>query len=426
MVIARLLPAYFTLLILVSLSSYVELIWGKGTIWSPLDEIAHYDYIHQLSTGHYPHPSEFISDHTQQITDDYFGWPAGMQKYDGTKESLGAMGRSYEAQQPPVYYLLLAGPDWVMERAGVSAEGTIRVLRSLNLPFYAGAAAFIVLTFRDLELLTGVPALYGYFVAFFATGLRFLYRYQLGADHLSALLGAASVYLCVRLWSTRNHRFVFWSGLAATIAALTKYTNGLLLLGWMLNTAWFHERVKRPGPRRRLTDAAPLMLLPVYFGVNAWLYGWDDILKTRDTMEYFSHLVTAAPAPNLVIGSFLNRSVSLEPKWTHPLPLLYVLLLVILVNYGLSFYRLFLLGDRRILPLFVACQMAGFILLAILLLNAWVTTVDWRQFRYFEGYAVFWYTALTATPLLIESRIVRVVSACLGALLAGVMVYVWL
>lgn len=424
--IRRLLPVYLVLLIIVSLVSLAWLIWGDGTIWSPLDEIAHYDYIHELSTGRVPHPKEFISDHTLGITLDYFGFPAGMAKYDGAKESLGAMGRSYEAQQPPVYYLLMAAPDAMLERAGVSPPTVIRLLRSVNILFYGGAAFFIVLAYRDLSPLCGLPPVYGYFVAFFATAVRYLFRYQLDSDHLSALLGAACVYLAIHLWRTRDHRYVAWSGLAAVLAVLTKYTNGLLLLGWLLNTLFYYERAERPRARIRLRHAAPLLLLPLYFGINAWLYGWGDILKTKDTMEYFRHLVTPAPAPNLVVGSFLNNSVSLEPKWTQPIPFLYLLLLVILVNYGLSFFRLFLLDDKSVLPLFVATQTAGLILLACMLLNAWVTTVDWRAFRYFEGYDIFWYTALTATPLLIGSRLVRIAAAGAGALLAGAMVYIWL
>ena len=102
-----------------------------------------------------------------------------------------------------------------------------------------------------------------------------------------------------------------------------------------------------------------------------------------------------------------------------------ILLLVVGLNYALSFHRLFLVEDRRALPLFIACQAAGLILVTALLLNPYLPTVHWYHFRQYEACSLFWYTALIATPCLIELRWARVAGAICGTAIATWMTWLW-
>lgn len=422
--IRRYLPAYLVLLACVSLSHHVRMIWTTGGIWSPLDEMNHYDYIDQLSSGRMPHPREYISDYTERITVDHFGFTAAV-RYDGTKESLGSAGRSYEAQQPPVYYLLMAGPNYVLKKLGVAPPTQIRLLRSFNLLFLTGTAFLAILVFRELSALVGLDALLGYFIAFLTMSVRYAHRYHISPDQLAPLLGAACVYLAVRLWRTRDDRYVAWSSLAAVLAFLTKYPSGLLLPFWVVNTLFYYRHCGRRRFLECLQQLWPLALPVAYLGGNAYLYGWADVLKSQATAEYFGELVEPVFNVGYVTGQLMALSLDLRPLWEPPVLLLALLLLLVAGNYVLGFHRVFIAEDRRALPLFVACQMAGLVLLTAVLLNPYVPAIHWYHFRQYEACSLFWYAALIATPCLIDLRWVRIGGTVFGTAIATWMTWLW-
>ena len=96
-------------------------------IWSPRDEIAHFDYVEKLSVGRLPLPDEPISDSTFAMCLE-FSW-ARPADFDGTRPSMGLAGTSYEAWQPPLYYALLTPPNLLLESLGANPRLRITVLR---------------------------------------------------------------------------------------------------------------------------------------------------------------------------------------------------------------------------------------------------------------------------------------------------------
>lgn len=422
---SRYTVVWLVLLACMAVPHYVKSVWATDDIWFISDELAHYDYIDQLSSGRLPHPRDGLTDYTIEITADHFGFPDGLH-YDGTRESLGVVGRSYEAQQPPLYYLLLAPPNYVLKKLNVAPPTLIRILRSFNVVVYIGMAVFILLTFRELSMMLGLDPLLGYIVACLAISVRFVHRHHISNDHLPALAGACAFYLGVRLWRTGRHRYMAWSCLAAVLAFLTKYTAGLLLAFWGLNTLFFYRRRGWRGWRTTLLHFAPLGALVLHFAGNARLYGVRDILGLRAADE----VLWAFTKPNLnlvdVLRDLFARSVDLRPVVTIPTPVALMLLGVMGLSYALSFYRLFIRDNRNALPLFLACQVSVMVVLLAVVLNPYTTGIPWFFFRFWEAYGLCWYTALVATPFLVETRWLKTAGIALTVSALTWMTYVWL
>lgn len=422
---SRYLSFYLLFLGLLAIPHYVDLIWFSGPLWSPVDELAHYDYIDQLSSGHMPHPRDSITPYSERITAEYFGFPEGVH-YDGTNQSLGTTGKSYEAHQPPLYYLLLAGPNYLLKAAGVPPPVQIRILRSFNILIFVGTAILILLTFRDLTAMMDVDPLLGHFVAYVTVSVRFIQRYSISCDNLAAIIGAACIWLSVRLWRTGDQRYIGWSCLAAVLTFLTKYTNGLLFLVWGLNTLYFCQHRGRNPLRSVLWQWSPLALPVLYILGNGFVYGWDDPLKSKSAAEYFAGFLGINLNVFEIIRDLMGHSMDLRPALEYRTGVAIFALGLISLNYAISFYRLLILQHRRILPIFVACQMSVLIILAAFLLNPYVGGVSWYFYRHYEGYDGFWYTSLVALPFLFENQWFRSIGIGIGAVAATWITYVWL
>jgi hypothetical protein len=94
-------------------------------VWAELDERAHYDYIQKVvEEGRLPRPTDLASPETQAINDGTYPRPSPVNIAD-----LGLGGRSYEAMQPPLYYLAVAPAFAVVPEH----DDKVYAVRALNL-----------------------------------------------------------------------------------------------------------------------------------------------------------------------------------------------------------------------------------------------------------------------------------------------------
>jgi len=100
-------PAFVRVLVAVQLAMLVLL--GAVTVlrfhvWADIDERPHYDYIQKVvEDQRLPRPTDLVSPEVQAITDRTWPRPSRTDPAD-----VGLAGRSYEAIQPPLYYLAAA------------------------------------------------------------------------------------------------------------------------------------------------------------------------------------------------------------------------------------------------------------------------------------------------------------------------------
>jgi hypothetical protein len=74
---------------------------SRFRVWADIDERPHYDYVQKVAEDHrLPRPTELVSPEVQAITDRT--WPQPSQT---DRAAIGQAGRSFEAIQPPLYYV---------------------------------------------------------------------------------------------------------------------------------------------------------------------------------------------------------------------------------------------------------------------------------------------------------------------------------
>ncbi|MBW7935923.1 MAG: hypothetical protein H3C71_01845, partial [Flavobacteriales bacterium] len=101
---------------------------NKQPIWSPVDEPAHMDYIEKLSYLKWPAATD--SPVEQTILQSYA--QTNWNQSEPNDTAIGLLAYSYELQQPPLYYLIMAVPNRLMIMTQVSLIKRVLVLRYIS------------------------------------------------------------------------------------------------------------------------------------------------------------------------------------------------------------------------------------------------------------------------------------------------------
>lgn len=391
-------------------------------IWSPVDEMAHYDYVDRLSSElRLPAPGERLSDYTRTITLERFRWaiPPG---FDGTPAGMGVAGRSYEAHQPPLYYLLLAAPNAALKAAGVAPETQIRTLRVVNALFTVAAALLVLLALRDLAAVTGASPIWGYVLAPALLVVEPSAHYAIGNDRLSLLAGAACGFLLVRHWRTGRDADARRAAWCVLLSLLTKYSNGFLVPLFAASVvARMARREGRPSIGRLAAVAWPIALVALYPLANWTIY--DDPLKTRVTIGYFAKIASPVPGALEFVRVLVSSSlcfVALRPL-PHLVHLLFVALLV--KNLALGGYRLLVRREPAYAVVLVSAALSLAVLATALALPRLQPAVFWFDFRHFGAYLPFWLIGAFSFPSLGGTRARKTATAVALALTVLLPVY---
>jgi len=419
----RLACVFFLIMIAIAIPRYVSLAWQGLEIWFPLDEKQHYDVIDQISSGRFPNQRSLITDYTFQISEDYFVG-AKPDDFDGTKEGLGVLATSYESQQPPVYYLLLAGPNALMKYLDVPPPQLVRLLRSFDVIFYLGTSLIIILIFNDLSALVGYPRMFGYFIAAFFLTTGFGFRGYISCDHLSPLIGTLTIWLMLRLWRSGNRSYIVWSALAVSLSCLTKLTNGYLLLLWFANTLVYYHRRERPTVWGMLGHTAPFWLVPLYFGIRYLALGIEGFTPRPEMIEFLKAVLPPPPSPWEAARDVTIQSLPGLLQRFGPWPAL-ACVVIFSIHLVISGRRLIVRRDPAAFPVFLACCIAAVIVLGAASLSPHTEGFGFHRFRHYGGYVALWYTAMFAAPLLYRSRRSDIIFASLSVVLLLTLTDLW-
>jgi 4-amino-4-deoxy-L-arabinose transferase-like glycosyltransferase len=214
------LRRHFSLRVLVAIQLAAIVVLGGVTafrfhIWADVDERAHYANVQAIAEGgRYPRQPDLVSADVQAITDGTYPRPS-----PNDPRSQGLAGRSYEAVQPPLYYLL-AAPAFL---APVDYRHKVLVLRLFDLALLVATLALAGALCREV---LGSRWRAGY-TAVLATMLWpgvLVRMITISNDVLALPAGLLVALLAMRAWKRQSPEWLLWAGVSLGAALLTKAT----------------------------------------------------------------------------------------------------------------------------------------------------------------------------------------------------------
>ena len=196
-------------------------------IWSLRDEVQHFDYINCLSEGYFPKAENAISSYSYLLIDSL---PPTWS--DSILIAKGLGPKSYEANQPPLYYALLALPNLSMKMLHVNPIIQIHTLRLLSILMVL--MAVLVLLFTANKLFRWSPFLA--FTTLLSAGIITFVAADsyttLGNDLLSPLFGAILFLLFAESFRAKDAiKYLFLIVAIASLAtSFVKISNSLLFI----------------------------------------------------------------------------------------------------------------------------------------------------------------------------------------------------
>ena len=356
----------------------------RWPVWSQRDEIAHFDYIDRVSDGSLPDPHDDISAYTFSLTGNQFEW-LRPSTFNGSRPSMGLAGKSYEAQQPPLYYAVLALPHKML-KGRIPAAAEVRVLRLLSLLFVALAAGVILVTATKLYAVNAGLAVATDVAAFVLSTTNIASYATLGNDALSALFGAFTLFLLVRIPQDLGRRSLVAAMALVVVAAglFVKPTNMLLVLAPLALVALPPPNFSRLTWFRRCAfPLLPLLTLPAALLIRALQSG--SAVQSVAVRDYFASWVRPLPTTYEFVTALLCNSIDLYPAGIT-IPRGAALALFIMLCLAATD---FIIAARRgceclVLPLGAAALGMAFGTLAIgATLNSWSPGVPWYLFRHY-------------------------------------------
>lgn len=348
----------------------------REPVWGAIDETAHMDYIEKLSNGRFTMNTDSPIENEIFQSFEYTRWtkPSG---YDGTMHSAGLVALSYELHQPPLYYFIMALPNWLMKQFDVAIVQRVMVIRLLSWLLFFGA--LLIGYFSLINLLNrfklSVSVFFAQLYVLFLLLVGSSSRFGISNDWLSLILVHSIIWLLIYLYFEKRKSVIPW--MHALIAALiiTKQTYVLLafmffLAGILIDTS-FYKSIRHY-----------VFYLPVLFWYVAFIYQGQQISVTH-TM--FNLLL---PAGMLDFKTFLLLIIHNALDWNSLVPFSLMTGYWVLLLYGLSVITVFyfrksvwLIGFSMVVLFFLVIQM--------FLLNKWIGGVHWYAYRHFNGYGFF-------------------------------------
>jgi hypothetical protein len=369
----------------------------SSPIWDFRDEIAHFDYIEKLSHFHYPIPNEDISSYTAELCRYHFRWNETL-SYDGTISSMGLAGKSYEAQQPPVYYVLLAIPYSVTKIFNWSPEAKLRTLRLIGYIFYVVGALLVIAIFSELARSFNIAQYYGYWIAFLILIINKQYVTTLGNDNLSLLLSSLSLYTALLYWRTKTTFSLIVLSISCGMSAITKLTNLpliLLPLITLLFTQFYFQR--RAIVSHWIIALFALLPVNIYFVYQFTTTG--HILGLSEMRELFASIVKPFESIDF-IKRLVTDSLHIQDITTRQNRNIIFTVIVILLIWNLIQNIYNLKNEKATAILYFFTLTIGILIITIgLLLNHYAHGVYWSTFRHYYAALPLWVFIFAAAPI---------------------------
>lgn len=293
------LRRHLSLRTLIAMQIAAILVLGATTalrfhIWAEIDERQHYANVQVIAEdGRYPRQSDLVSTEVQAITDRTYPRPS-----PNGPRSQGLAGRTYEAIQPPLYYLL-AAPAFLVP---VDHRDKVVVVRLFDLALLMVTLALAAALCREV---LGPRWRVGY-VAVLAILLWpgvLVRMITISNDVLALPAGLLVALLTVLAWRRRSPWWLLGAGAAFGAALLTKATLTFMAPALLVTAA---NALRWQVPRARLAAVlsiiVPLAMVTPWMVTNNVRYGTLGLLGASPEVQ-----ALYPPDPGAGTGGVLPR-----------------------------------------------------------------------------------------------------------------------
>ena len=234
-------------------------------IWSHGDEIGHFDYILKLSRGHLPQPTDLIESQLFLLHKVHYDsrYISTARMHIQSHEELGLAQYSYEAQQPPLPYILLNFFRKALLFFNPPLLLQVKLLRIISL---LAAALGLIVIYLGLKA-ANIHNVYFYFPLLFIPLLVKDLFFSLNTDCFSFLFGSLAIAGVIRLFKKPNSiKNWLWLSLGTVLAMWTKIPNAFLLTLWPV----FLFLLWRKFPNRKVLKQFLIFFLLVLLFSSPW------------------------------------------------------------------------------------------------------------------------------------------------------------
>ena len=263
-------------------------------VWAEIDERQHYVNVQAIAEdGRYPLQSDLVSTEVQAITDRTYPRPS-----PNDPRTRGLAGRSYEAVQPPLYYLL-AVPAFL---APVGHRDKVIAVRLFDLALLMVTLVLAAALCREV---LGPQWRAGY-AAVLATVLWpgvLVRMITISNDVLAVPAGLLVALLTVLAWRRRSPRWLLSAGVALGVALLTKATLVFMVPVLLITAA---SALRWQVPRARV--AAVLAIVVPLVMITPWIVANNIRYDTTGLVGSSPEVLALYPAdPGVGTGGVLSR-----------------------------------------------------------------------------------------------------------------------
>jgi 4-amino-4-deoxy-L-arabinose transferase-like glycosyltransferase len=233
-------------------------------VWAEIDERPHYANVQAIAEdGRYPVQSDLVSSEVQAITDGTYP-----RRSPNDPATRGLAGRTYEAIQPPLYYLL-AAPAFLVP---VDYRDKVTVVRLFDLALLVAGLALAAALCREVlgpRWLVGYSAL----LAVMLWPGVLVRMVTISNDVLAVPAGLLVALLTVQAWRRRSPGRLIAAGVALGAALLTKATLVFMVPVVLVAAASaLRWRVPRARLAAALSVVVPLLLITPWMAANEVRY----------------------------------------------------------------------------------------------------------------------------------------------------------
>lgn len=352
--------------------------------WHHNDELAHVDYVFRLAhEQRWPRSQDKVSRELVEFSAHRFGYPRpddlSLPDY-----GIGLQAFSYEAHQPPLYYLMLALPEALFHRLGCALDFRLRALRLFTVVLMLAGWGLFFHALRPLVFRGFIPSSQ----AWLATGLLAFFsaadHYHISNDQAGLLWGSLLTRQCLLMGFRPSATRGAWALATALLATATKASNALWLLpilglglsavytGLVSFRDWLHWR--------RLIALWPLLLwLPA-------LMSPDAKGPLSETSRLFSIISPGLFDSSFFLQAFMSKAMDFAPLGLRSGPGWPLLLLALQALAALLWTYLTPPLLRFNPGLWWLMVLWPLVILAAGYLNQHVGSVFWFEFRIFSSY----------------------------------------